>query len=158
MIQPFLPHIRKLIYISLKKYHKYLSPIKIPALSSDFYSPVKKIWISPYSLMFQETKQNVTTIFTTTTPRPPNTPMRWTSQQKLYPRKKGKNCPSLLNKGISIKNSLETTNSLMSVFCCSRSKSLVQILSLEISWDQVPFYKMVLSWRTFAYPVCPLWN
>ena len=95
------------------------------------------------------------------TPRcigPANKNLYWRVQTKI-PEKKERTVPVLLEKiGSSIQNSLETTNSLKAVFGCSRNKSLVQILSLEISWDQVPFSKMVLSWRTFAYPVCPLWN
>ena len=130
MIQPFLPHIRNLI----SPLKKILSDAY--RLSKSLHSPVtsiftsEKTWISPYIHQ---------------TPRcigPANKNLYWRVQTKI-PEKKGKNSPSLLKKGTSIKKTVwKQPTVFLGCFCCSRNKSLVQILSLEISWDQVPFSKL----------------
>ena len=137
-----------LYHISDKNAYR-LSKSQHSSVTSIFSS--EKTWISPYKMSSQYS---------------PNTPMHWTSQQKPIlessnqnPRQKGKNCPSFAGKNRKFNpKQFGNNQQFEGCFWCSRNKSLVQILSLEISWDQVPFSKMVLSWRTFAYPVCPLWN
>lgn len=151
MIQPLLPHIRNLISPLKNTINAYRLSKCQGTLQWLLFFPVKKP-----GYLHTKCHPNIHQ-----TPRcigPANKNLYWRVQTKI-PEKKERTVPVLLEKiGSSIQNSLETTNSLKAVFGCSRNKSLVQILSLEIYWDQVPFSKMVLSWRTFAYPVCPLWN